>query len=847
MDKLLVRLNTPVVVGQRQAIPVKQLGEGAYSVVFACRDAENPEQWYALKRTTVHEPDALARVEAEVDILRQYPHPTLITYYDHAVTKRKGGKAEVLLLMEYAEDSLLSTMQAMQRRHASFSEAEALHILGEVAQAVAHLHAQAPPIAHRDLKVENVLCSRSPAGDVRYKLCDFGSCSRHSYEPATAQQRSQLEEEIGRHTTLEYRAPEMVDLYSKRRVDQQVDVWALGVLLYYLLFFRLPFEEGALQILHARYAIPDHAYSAPLIAFLRSLLTPDPAQRPTARDAVRAAFALRRLPEPDVAPAGVQPGRWSASAAAAATRAAAKAPAAKVSAKLADMLDWAPSAPASAQPTATPAPQPPPVADDLDLFSLAAAPSPPPLAAESVAPAPAVVSVRRNSDPFAESPVARRAPKPQATVSNALFGLLDWQTDGRGEEAGLMAGDPDHDHDEAPLAMENRPESSSKKPPAAVAPGQKRGSLRVNAGPSAPARQGSPGYDVQDLTCLSELRSPVEFRPRKGLRGTLENSVIPDDLLASIPFSELIRKCVIKATSRALEVKGKYMRRLIILLWRDSPLSRLYHHLSFRPLVQYTTVCYKTLILVHKIINEAPPTLQLHPSHMQLLRFVGRVPGSAMSHGPQELVLVVGRYAGYLRDKMEFCQEAADTVTTGFQLNEGHTVTAEQWQGLGNCCDSLLTVAALIVNKVKGPLRAGVATLVTDLVHLYTLFCARNQHPALVAQAETLFQTLGGRQGRDLHLPCAIPTQRPSGDHLLLASDISPSRRELEDCSTSDLEGEEQGDMEQDASPTELFTQWKPSPSNSPAREAESSGTGNGRAAVPTSRGPAAAGGGGAG
>lgn len=53
-----------------------------------------------------------------------------------------------------------------------------------------------------------------------------------------------------------------------------------------------------------------------------------------------------------------------------------------------------------------------------------------------------------NSDPFAESPVARRAPKPQATVSNALFGLLDWQTDGRGEEAGLMAGDPDHDHDE---------------------------------------------------------------------------------------------------------------------------------------------------------------------------------------------------------------------------------------------------------------------------------------------------------------------------------------------------------------------------------------------------------------
>ena len=46
----------------------------------------------------------------------------------------------------------------------------------DVAQAMAHLHSQSPPIAHRDIKPENFLI----AIDGAVKLCDFGSCSTHS-------------------------------------------------------------------------------------------------------------------------------------------------------------------------------------------------------------------------------------------------------------------------------------------------------------------------------------------------------------------------------------------------------------------------------------------------------------------------------------------------------------------------------------------------------------------------------------------------------------------------------------------------------------------------------------------
>ena len=49
-----------------------------------------------------------------------------------------------------------------------------------------------------------------------HKLCDFGSCTTKVYSPANmnAHDRYEVEHDIDRKTTLVYRAPEMVDLYS---------------------------------------------------------------------------------------------------------------------------------------------------------------------------------------------------------------------------------------------------------------------------------------------------------------------------------------------------------------------------------------------------------------------------------------------------------------------------------------------------------------------------------------------------------------------------------------------------------------------------------------------------------
>jgi AP2-associated kinase len=68
--------------------------------------------------------------------------------------------------------------------------------------------------------VENVLLGE----DGVFKLCDFGSATTKSYLCTNERERSSAEEEINRNTTMMYRAPEMVDLYRKQKINEKVGI-----------------------------------------------------------------------------------------------------------------------------------------------------------------------------------------------------------------------------------------------------------------------------------------------------------------------------------------------------------------------------------------------------------------------------------------------------------------------------------------------------------------------------------------------------------------------------------------------------------------------------------------------
>lgn len=278
--------NRHITVGRMELTVVKTIGEGGFSYVKHCRDKVDRD--IALKQTLINadEERAVRGVIAECEFLRDLPrHPNVIGYCAHAVrpTQSKGGmrRKEILLACEYCPGTLMQEMNGHVKASTHFPTGRALGIFADVLSAVAHLHAQSPPVAHRDLKVENVLLGQ----DGRWKLCDLGSATTACYECRTSQHIAMLEAEIEQSTTLAYRAPEQCDLWSKKRVDEGVDVWALGVVLFYLCFLELPFEEEALAIINGNYTVPSpgaERVGAGVVSLIRALLTLDPAARPDA-------------------------------------------------------------------------------------------------------------------------------------------------------------------------------------------------------------------------------------------------------------------------------------------------------------------------------------------------------------------------------------------------------------------------------------------------------------------------------------------------------------------------------------------------------------------------------------
>ncbi|XP_058467225.1 BMP-2-inducible protein kinase [Malaya genurostris] len=261
------------------------LAEGGFAVVFLVKGQNS--QRYALKRLYVNNEHDLGVCSREIKIASNLSgHKNIIGYIDHSINPKGNGVHEILLLMPYCKTNLLTLMNA--RIPNGFSEQDVLQIFCDVAEAVARLHQCQTPIIHRDLKIENIL--QNDIGN--FVLCDFGSATARILNPNT-HGRTMVEEEIQKYTTLSYRAPEMIDLFSGHDITVKADIWALGCLLYKLCFFTLPFGESALAIQSGQFSIPDNSkYSKEMHQLIRYMLEPDAEKRPNIYQVCEIAFRI---------------------------------------------------------------------------------------------------------------------------------------------------------------------------------------------------------------------------------------------------------------------------------------------------------------------------------------------------------------------------------------------------------------------------------------------------------------------------------------------------------------------------------------------------------------------------
>ncbi|KAH9962736.1 hypothetical protein BGW80DRAFT_1354206 [Lactifluus volemus] len=272
----------------------RYLSQGGFAHVYLVR---TPTPVYGtthhvLKRIAVPNESMLTEVKKEVDIMRILKgHPNIVHLIDAAWHRTSAGIYEVFILMEYCPGGGIIDMMNRRLRE-RLTEADILQIFVDVCEGVAAMHNLRPALLHRDLKVENILQS----SESLFKLCDFGSASPVPTRlPANTQEIRALEADLNRHTTLQYRAPEMVDPYLRRPIDEKSDVWALGVLLYKLCYYTTPFEEhGPLAILNVQYKIPPYpVYSGQMNSLIASMLREHGAQRPTAFEILNTVHRMR--------------------------------------------------------------------------------------------------------------------------------------------------------------------------------------------------------------------------------------------------------------------------------------------------------------------------------------------------------------------------------------------------------------------------------------------------------------------------------------------------------------------------------------------------------------------------
>ncbi|WWC69349.1 uncharacterized protein I206_103287 [Kwoniella pini CBS 10737] len=307
-----------VKVGDQAVRIERYLSEGGYAHVYLTTSekpiypptkGEKKGRWgekgyteHCLKRIAFEDDTVWIDVKKEIEVMKSLPpNPHLIQYLGSAHSRLPTGGHEVFILMEFCSGGGIIDLLNKRLRD-RLKEIEILNIFTDVCEAVAAMHHLSKPLLHRDLKIENVLSqpiSTSPTpqrpNSLMFKLCDFGSTTFPADKPPQSKvEADALAMDLNKHTTLQYRSPEMVEPMLGLPVGLPSDVWALGCLLYKLCYYTTPFEEhGPLAIVNAKYTFPPvPAYSPRIQHLIASMLMEQPVRRPTVFEILKIAHEM---------------------------------------------------------------------------------------------------------------------------------------------------------------------------------------------------------------------------------------------------------------------------------------------------------------------------------------------------------------------------------------------------------------------------------------------------------------------------------------------------------------------------------------------------------------------------
>lgn len=267
-----------------------KLGAGAMATVFKAKQL-SLDRTVAIKvlprKFSVNQ-QFIERFYAEGRAAAQLNHPNIVQAFDVG----KAGDYHYFV-MEFVDGR---TVYDDIVKHKRYSEAEAIDLAIQTAEALQHAHERG--LIHRDVKPKNIMINRDNVA----KLADMGLARAISDKEAA-------EAEAGKaFGTPYYISPEQIR--GEKAIGPPADIYSLGATLYHMVTGNVPFDgKNPSAVMHkhlkADLVAPDHVnpkLSAGVSEVIETMMSKDPAKRyQNCQDLLVDLRAVRKGEKPPIA------------------------------------------------------------------------------------------------------------------------------------------------------------------------------------------------------------------------------------------------------------------------------------------------------------------------------------------------------------------------------------------------------------------------------------------------------------------------------------------------------------------------------------------------------------------